>query len=228
VAEPLHEVSKAMETMLEASPRTQTGKGGARKRRAQGQVPGVVYGQGRAPEAVSIDPVALVDLFKHTKNRNTIVRLKVGGGAEVPCLVREVQRHPVSREILHVDFYAVPETPIEVMVPLRAVGRPKGALLGGRVRLIRRELRAICRWDKIPEAFEVDVSPLDVDEYLAASEVPMPDGVRLADASNHNVIEVYGKSKIKDDLPETVKPAAEGEAAAEGEGADKSESAKDE
>jgi large subunit ribosomal protein L25 len=220
----LHEVSIVMETTLEATPRTSSGKGDARKNRALGRVPAVVYGLGREPEAVAIDPHALVELFKQTNNRNTIVRLKVGGGAEVPCLVREVQRHPVSRKILHVDFYAVPETPIEIVVPLRAVGRPKGALLGGRVRLIRRELRVMCRPDQIPEALEVDVSPLDVDEYLKASAIPLPKGVTLLYETDFNVINVYGKSKIKDDLPETVKPVVEGEAAAEGE-ADASEKA---
>jgi large subunit ribosomal protein L25 len=208
-----------METTLEATPRTSSGKGDARKNRAVGRVPAVVYGREREPDVVSIDPHALVELFKTTKNRNTIVQLKIGGGAEVPCLVREVQRHPVSRQILHVDFYAVPETEIEVMVPLRAVGRPKGALLGGRVRLIRRELKAVCKYDKIPEALEIDVSPLDIDEYLKASEIPLPEGVKLVYTTDFNVINVYGKSKIKDDLPETVKPAAEGEAAAEGDAA---------
>ena len=59
----------------------------------------------------------------------------------------------------------------------------------------------------------MDVSPLDVDEYLKASEIPLPDGVQLVYETDFNVINVYGKSKIKDDLPETVKPAAEGEAA---------------
>jgi large subunit ribosomal protein L25 len=207
-----------METTLEATPRTSSRKGIARKTRAVGKVPAVVYGRGREPESVTIDPHALVELFKQTNNRNTIVRLKVGDVAEVPCLVREVQRHPVSRQILHVDFFAVPETPIEVMVPLRAVGRPKGALLGGRVRLIRREIKAVCTYDKIPEAFDIDVSPLDIDEYMKASEIPLPPGVKLVYMTDFNVLNVYGKSKIKDDLPETVKPAAEGEeGAADGE-----------
>ena len=205
-----------METTLEATPRTSIGKGHARKGRAAGGVPAVVYGRDHAPEHVTIDPHALTEMFKVTKNRNTVVKLKVGSGKAVPCLVREVQRHPVSRQILHVDFYAVPKTPIEVMVPLRAVGRPKGALLGGRVRLIRREIKAVCTYDKIPETFDIDVSPLDIDEYLKASEIPLPPGVKLVYVTDFNVLNVYGKSKIKDDLPETVKPAAEGEGAAEG------------
>ena len=63
------------------------------------------------------------------------------------------------------------------------------------------------------------MSPLDVDEYLKASEIPLPEGVKLVYMTDFNVINVYGKSKIKDDLPETVKPAAEGEGAAEGDAA---------
>ncbi len=185
-----------MDTTIEAAARTTTGKGWARKSRAAGRLPSVVYGPTQAPQPVDVDPGALVNLFKETGNRNTVVQLKVGDGEAFPCLVREVQRHPVTRRILHVDFYAVPvEGEIGVVVPLRTVGRPKGAVLGGRLRLIRRSVTASCRYDRIPEAFEVDVTQMDIGDMIKASEIPLPEGVSLAYDNDYNVITVYGKRK---------------------------------
>ena len=79
------------------------------------------------------------------------------------------------------------------MVPVVPVGRPKGAILGGRVRLIRRKVRATCRYDHIPEKFEVDTTPLDIGDMVKASEIPMPEGVELVYDNDYNVVTVYGK-----------------------------------
>ena len=183
-----------MDTTIEVTPRADTGKGWARKARAAGQLPAVVYGPSYGPRPITLDPTPLVDLFRRTGNRNTVVQVSLGDGETVPCLVREVQRHPVSRQILHVDFYAVDrEAEVEVMVPIRPVGRPKGAILGGRLRLIRRQVRAACRYDQIPESFEVDVSPMEIGDMLSASQISLPDGVRLVQEHDFNVVTVYGK-----------------------------------
>jgi large subunit ribosomal protein L25 len=182
-----------METTLAVTPRSETGKGWARQTRAEGLVPAVVYGPNTAPQSVKVDPDALVNLFKATQDRNTIVQVELDGATH-PCLVREVQRQPLTREILHVDFYAVPQDrAIEVMVPLNPVGKPKGATLGGRIRLIRRTVKAMARFDKLPKQFDVDVTHLDIGDRLLASEIPMPDGVELVYDNDYNVIELYGK-----------------------------------
>lgn len=188
-----------MDTTIQATPREQSGKGWARKMRAEGRLPAVVYGPSFGPRPISVSPVELLGLFKETGNRNTVVEIKIAEDAAVPCLVREVQRHPVSRELLHVDFYAVDrEGEVEVMVPLRPVGRPKGAILGGRLRLIRRKVKATCRYDRIPESFEVDVSPMDIGDMVKASEIPLPEGVRLVYDHDYNVVTVYGKRRSAD------------------------------
>jgi large subunit ribosomal protein L25 len=76
---------------------------------------------------------------------------------------------------------------------VRPVGTPAGAKLGGRLRLIRRELKAMCRFDAIPEAFDVDVTPMEVGDIVTSHQVPMPDGVRLLAEHDFNVLTVYGK-----------------------------------
>jgi large subunit ribosomal protein L25 len=186
-----------MEAVLEVTPRDTQSKGANRRSRAKGIVPAVVYGPAREPQPIEVDPVRLVDLFKQTGDRNTIITVQITGAGSVPCLVREVQRHPVSRQILHVDFFAVPVgVPIEVMVPIRPVGRPKGALLGGRLRLIRREVRVACRYDQIPEAIEVDATPLEIGDFVRAFDMTLPEGVGLVTDHDFNVLSVVGK-KVK-------------------------------
>lgn len=180
-------------TTLQASQRPESGKGEARKLRAKGKLPGVVYGPQDPPFGVEVDPAALTEIFKKSQDRNTIVQLEVAGET-LPVLVREVQRHPVSRDILHVDFYRVSQDrDVEVMVPLKTTGRPRGAVLGGRLRVIRRTLRVRCRFDRIPSDFTVDVSPLGVNEMIRASQVPLPEGVALVLDSDFPVISVVGK-----------------------------------
>lgn len=182
-----------MSHSLSAAVRTTTGKGAARKARATGRIPANVYGPEAAPVSVDIDPDALVRIFRKTRNRNTIVDLEIDG-ATVPTLVREVQRHPASRDILHVDFYRVhADRPVEVMVPVTTTGRPAGAVLGGRLRLIRRAVRTRCPYDRIPEKFVVDISPMNIGDMVKASEIATPEGVEMVYDNDFNVLTVYGK-----------------------------------
>lgn len=182
-----------MDLTLEATPRSSSRKGAARKNRAAGTVPGVVYGPTHAATPVTLDPARLLDIFKETGDRNTIVSVKVGGAAPVPCMVREVQRNPVTRQVLHVDLYAVPQHPVTVKVPVAPVGRPKGALIGGRLRTIRRELVVRCTADRIPKHLEVDVSGLDVQDVIRVSQVPTPEGVTVVYDADFPVLSCVGK-----------------------------------
>lgn len=204
-------------TMLQASRRTGDGKGAARKLRARGVLPAVVYGPEHDPVSITVDPGALTDIFKKSQDRNTIIDLDIEG-EKLPVLVREVQRHPVSRKILHVDFYRVSaERPVEVMVPIRPYGRPRGAVLGGRLRVIRRALRARCRYDRIPKDFPVDVSPMRIGDMVRASQIKLPEGVELVADHDINVLTLYGKrvGAQQAEEPEETAPAAEGGEAAE-------------
>lgn len=206
-------------TSLQVEIRQDSGKGVARKLRATGKVPGVVYGPESDPVSVAIDPRALTDIFQETRNRNTIVELQMDGKT-VPCLVREVQRHPVSRDLLHVDFYRLADDrQVAVDVPLVPIGRPKGAVLGGRLRLIRRTLTALCLPKDIPASFEIDATPLNIGDMVRSSEINLPEGVKLKLESDINVLACYGKRKALD-LPEVGEgEEAEGEEA-EGEEAE--------
>jgi len=204
-------------TTLEVKVRTDAfGKGAARKLRAAGRLPAVIYGPGGGAVSLSVCPKALVEIFKVSENRNTVLELNLDGGP-VQALVRSVQRHPVTRELLHVDFYRVDEArEVEVMVPVNPVGRPEGATLGGRLRLIRRELRARCKPGDIPVSFDVDVSHMNINDIVLASEIPLPEGVALVLDSDINVLTLYGSRRaMADEEGEDAEEEATGEEASE-------------
>lgn len=196
-----------MDTTLTATSRANArGKSDARKVRMAGMLPAVVYGGSLPSATIQVDPNALVEMFRKTGDRNTIVSLEHEGTTS-PCIVREVQRHPLSREILHVDFYRLADgQPVTVEVPLVMVGKAKGLAMGGRVQLIRRALNVRAAYTNIPRQIEVDVTELDVGETMRISKVKMPEGVVAVFDQDYPVATVTGK--IKDRAEEGATAAA--------------------
>lgn len=183
-----------MDTTIAATVRTaQTGKGAARKARKAGQIPGVVYGQAGETTPVLLDPNRIDTIFRTTKNRNTVLFVDVAG-KNTPCLVRELQRHPLSRQMLHIDLYALaPGQQVVVQVPVTTSGRAAGAVLGGRIRIIRRDVAIACTWEKIPESIDIDVSPLEIGDYVRITQVAAPEGCAFVYDADYNVVSCYGK-----------------------------------
>ena len=105
---------------LETNERTEYGKGAVRRLRRTGFATAVIYRDGNLPISIAVDPGVLQLAFNRTGDRNTLVKLDVGGNEHV-CLVKEVQRHPVQRTILHVDFYEL-RMDQEVEVKVKVVG----------------------------------------------------------------------------------------------------------
>ena len=164
---------------MPVSVRGVTGKGAARKFRRDGVVPAVVYCKGQEPTMITVSPSAMTLAFERTGNPNTLVNLQIGEKT-VTCLVKEVQRHPVSGNIRHIDFYEVNESEsLVVTVPVKAVGRAKGVAMGGAMRLIRRELTVRCLPKDIPAFIEADVTPLDIGKFLKVNQIPNPEGVEI-------------------------------------------------
>ena len=178
---------------MKADLRTATGKGAARKIRKTGQIPAIIYRGGNTPTQIILDPKELELQFQRTGNPNTLVDIEVGGGHHV-CLVREVQRHPVSARIHHVDFYEVDDNEaINVSVPVEPIGRAAGTRLGGKLRLITRRMNVRCKPQDIPATVQVDVTPLEIGQYVRASQITAPANTELTHTSDFNVISVDGK-----------------------------------
>ncbi|MCK6506677.1 50S ribosomal protein L25 [Myxococcota bacterium] len=187
---------------LDAQLRTTTGKGAARKARAAGSLPAVVYRGGQSATAISLDPEALELAFQKTGDRNTLIELVIAGEGKRTCLVREAQRNPATRRLEHVDFFEVaPDDVVTVTVKTNPVGTAVGTKLGGKLQLIRRTLDVRCKPAFIPTTVDVDVTQMEVNTFIRASQVTPPAGCELVFDADFNVVAVLGKRA------ETGKPA---------------------
>jgi large subunit ribosomal protein L25 len=157
---------------LNGKRRETIGKGGARKARAAGQIPGVIYGHGEEPIAVAVDGREFSTVMRSHKGGNAIVNLKVGEG-EYTALVRDAQIDPLSRAILHLDFQHISLTEtIEVEVPVHPVGIAVGVKDGGGIlELITRMIEVRCLPTAIPAALDLDVSALEIGASLHVSDI---------------------------------------------------------
>jgi large subunit ribosomal protein L25 len=163
-----------------ATTRTDTGKGVARKLRAAGQVPAVIYGHARTAQALQLEAHALQLLLERHPYQSTVIALTIGDTTS-NTLIREIQRHPFKKQIVHVDFQElVAGEQITVPVPLQFVGTPDGVRHGGGILdQVLHELDVTCDPANIPHHLVVDVTALTIGHSIHAGEIPMPEGVTL-------------------------------------------------
>jgi len=166
-----------MEATLEAVKRTDKGKNEARRHRAAGRLPAVVYGpskDGKAPVGVpvTVDPKGLMRIFHSDSGVNTLITLKLDG-TSTQVLVREYQRDPVTNALLHADFYQLAmDKAIVVTVPVSLKGEPKGVKVqGGLLDFVTREIQVECLPADIPEHIDVDVSELELHQSIRVRDV---------------------------------------------------------
>lgn len=155
--------------------REKLGKGGARKARAAGHIPGVLYGHGQEPVPVSVQAREFDLALRSHKGGNPIVNLSVGGG-EYTALIRAVQYDPLTHDVLHLDFQHISLTEtIEVQVAVHLTGLPVGVKDGGGIlETILREIDVRCLPTAIPPAIEVDVSHLNIGDSVHVREITVP------------------------------------------------------
>ena len=171
------------ELNLEVQPRQETGKNANNRLRAQGLVPGVVYGAGRDPLPIQVDKRALLELMRST-GHNPVFQLQLAGTDKSRhAMIREMQVHPVTRHLLHVDFQRVLMTEkVKVSVHIELQGVPVGVKVdGGLLDFVTREVHVQCTPDKIPAKLTLDVSGLHINQHAEAKDVQLPEGVELLD-----------------------------------------------
>ncbi|MGQ0539113.1 MAG: 50S ribosomal protein L25/general stress protein Ctc [Gemmatimonadaceae bacterium] len=195
---------------LSAAPRSDSGKGVARALRREGRVPGVIYGHGRPPQPLSVSQRELLRLLEHVAAETTVIEVKLDGGT-ARTLIREIQRHPVRRDILHVDFQElVAGEKVEVRIPIVLQGTPAGVRnAGGILDQIMRELR--CRVDPthIPPRVEVDVTELAIGHTLHVGDVPLPAGLEVLEEDEATIATVVAPKAQEEPVPvaEPTEPA---------------------
>lgn len=174
---------------LAARVRDGAGKGSARRLRAEGLVPAVVYGRHlETPVHIAVDPLEVKKAIATPHKLNTLLTLKLDGQPERLVLLKDYQQDPLSREMLHADFIDVRENEqIKVNVPLVLTGKPVGVTEGGILSQSRRDIEVFAMPAAIPEKIEADVSHLKIAQSLHINEVKMPQGVRVKTQVNFTI-----------------------------------------
>jgi large subunit ribosomal protein L25 len=190
---------------IDAKERKTVRKSELSKLRRDGFIPAVVYGPGVEPLKISLDKADFMKLYKKSFNELVFYEVQYAG-KEYHTLLKERQMHPVSREILHVDFMVIPpHQMIEVEVPLKFIGTPKGTKEGGFMDIVQRMLRIQCVEDAIPEDIEVDISHLVVGEALHVRQLPKGNWT-VKDHPESALVTIHAK---KTETQPVVEPKAE-------------------
>ena len=238
---------------LKAFPRTLVQRGAVKKLRASGRVPATIYGGQTKPQNLEVVYDDITELLHHSVSENVLVDLSVENDprAKRLALVQEIQHHPLSAKVLHVDFHEVAENEkVTIFVPVETIGEAVGVKTGGGSLthvLLKRKVRALPK--DLPEQIVVDVSALEIGKSIHLGEIAAPSGVDIIGDKHLTVVAVAAPraeeevaataaapaagdvemtKEKKEEGAEGAAPAAKGDAKADAKGGDKKAEAKPE
>mgnify|MGYP001463455360 CR=1 FL=1 len=187
--------------------RTEHGTSAARRTRLQNKVPAVVYHSGAEATPLSVDKISL---NKALKTGQMIFEVNVEDKDQF-VLVKEIQYHPVTDEIIHIDFQKVKEDEkISLEVAVRSSGEAQGVKLGGLLVQMLNSVTIQCRPAEIPEFLEIDVSDMEMNTNLFVKDITLPEGVEMLTADDIAVVSVQEPKEEKEE--EVVEDTEDGEA----------------
>src|SRR5215470_15404101 len=197
---------------LNAFPRTQARRAGAKKLRSHGRIPAVIYGRQAKPQNLEVNSKEMENLIHHSVSENLLVDLAVKDDTRPQrlALVQEVQHHPLSGNILHVDFHEVAENEkVTIQVPVETTGEAVGVKTGGGVLehvLFKIKARALPK--DLPELITVDVSNLNIGQAIHIGEITAPEGVEFIGDKNIPVIACAAPRTEEEEAAEAAEAAA--------------------
>jgi large subunit ribosomal protein L25 len=207
---------------ITAELRDTRGKNEARRLRARGMAPAVVYGTGSDPVAVAVSPKEVHSILRSSSGHNTIFNITLGD-AQQPVMIIDWQHDPIKGKLLHIDMKRIdPNKRMNAKVPVHTTGEPYGVKIqGGLYEIITREIEVECLPDDIPEGFTLDVTEMKVGQNLRASEVPLEGSMRLVTAPDTVISHVIAVRVAAEEEtaaavaePEVIKKGKKEEAAA--------------
>ncbi len=215
-----------MKSNLKAGPRDTVRRGELKELRRRGLIPAVVYGFGKEAEKIQIDILDLKPVLKEAHGSTLLIDLALEGkGNAVTTVIREVQRHPVSREILHCDLLKVDmKRKYHVTVPVIVTGESVGVKnFGGVVDQNLREIEINCRPAEIPEHYTLDVTDLEIGDSIRVSDIPIGDEELVTLADTMVVSVIAPRKSIEEEEAEAAEALAAEEGVEEVEGAEAAE-----
>lgn len=188
---------------IKVEAREETGKGAVRRLRREGKIPGIIYGRGREPLPLSVDPL---DVSKKI-NSNVIVDLIIEGEEvqeEEVAMIKDYQKDVIKGNLLHVDFLKISmDEKIEVSVPVNIVGTAIGVKEGGVMQQLMREVDIEALPDDIPDEIDLDISELDVGDSLQVDDLDVKESVEILNSPEDVIITIVTPSEeIEEEIEE--------------------------
>ena len=183
--------------------RTEEGKGASRRLRHAGKVPAIIYGAGKDAVSVAFAENFVKKAFENNDNFNSVLTIDVTGGTTESCVVKDIQRHPATGEVSHIDFQrAGADNKITKKVPLNFIGQEvaAGVKAGGLMSFLQATVEVSCLAKDLPTKLDVDVSSMEAGTSMRLSELALPAGVVITALSHGNAdydqsVVNIGKSK---------------------------------
>lgn len=194
--------------VLPVEKRTQTGKNANHKIRAQGYIPAVLYSHGQS-QSIMVQKKNFFKVFKSHISENVLIDLEIkdASGSPIKAFVKDYQRHPITDEILHVDFFRVTMTEaISTKVPIEITGTPIGVKQGGILEIIEREIDVECLPADLPEKITFDVTNLSIGQSIHIKDIAAPKGVTILSTPNTVIVSVLAPHKV---VEEAAQPGVE-------------------
>ncbi len=188
---------------LRVQKRDKTGKGVARRLRAEGIVPAVFYGSKGESIPVQVSEKELSKVFSQV-GRTTVFNVEIedaAGAVNVcPALIWDVDYYPVKKSMQHVDFFGVDlDKELKITVPLEFIGTAKGTKLGGKLEIYREKIQIWSKPLSLPKKITVDITEFGIDQGLRVAELAMPEGVRAHYDVNYAILQVLNPSAAADE-----------------------------
>ncbi len=200
---------------LNAFARALARRAGAKKLRANGRIPAVIYGRQAQPQNLEVNAKEMEDLIHHSISENLLIDLAVKDDSRPQrlALVQEVQHHPLTGKVLHVDFHEIAETEkVTVSIPVETVGEAVGVKTDGGVLehvLFKVKARGLAK--DLPEIIRLDVTHLKIGEAIHLGEIKPPDGVEILGEKQIPVIAVAAPRTEEEEAAAAAEAAAPGE-----------------
>ncbi len=223
---------------LIAEMRDDRGKGASRRLRHQGKVPAIIYGAGREPRALMFDHNKVLRELENASFYSSILTIKVGDKSRA-AIVKDIQRHPSKKQILHIDLQRIVEDEkIRMQIPIHFLGEEEAVgvkIGGGSVSRLMTEIEVSCFPKDLPEFLEVDISELELDQMLYVSNISLPKGVEVSEilleqdqaiVSIHEIKEII-EEEIIDEEGDADGESTDDQAAAESSGEEPSDDSSD-
>lgn len=202
---------------LSVKTRANSGKGTARRLRAAGKIPGVLYGQGSGAVHIELDEPEFNHLVHSRGGEHSFIDLKIEDNPELSCraMIKDVQHDPIRGDFLHVDLFRIDMSKkITTVVPVELTGHCVGVVNGGVLDHQTREIEVECLPGDVPESFVLDISNLDIGDNIIARDVKAPEGVEILESEDRAIVTVHAPRVIKEEGAEAEELAAAEEAAA--------------